>query len=233
MSVLILEDDVALCRGIELALAAPDRLFVLCHDIKEAQTALDEDGQPDLFILDINLPDGSGLEFCAELRAAGYDAPILMLTANDTELDMVTGLESGADDYVTKPFSLAVLRARVDALLRRGARGALRRGSYDSRVLVGKLSFDFEALRFEKNGQPIELSKTEARLLQLLYSNKGQTLTRERLLALIWQDGANYVDENALSVAVRRLRAKLEDEPANPRFIKTVHGIGYKWAVNR
>jgi DNA-binding response OmpR family regulator len=233
MSVLILEDDVALCRGIELALAAPHRLFVLCHDIKEAQAALDEGGQPDLFILDINLPDGSGLEFCAELRAAGYDAPILMLTANDTELDMVTGLESGADDYVTKPFSLAVLRARVDALLRRGARGGLRRGSYDSRVLVGKLSFDFEALRFEKDGQPIELSKTEARLLQLLYSNKGQTLTRERLLALIWQDGANYVDENALSVAVRRLRAKLEDEPANPRFIKTVHGIGYKWSVSR
>jgi DNA-binding response OmpR family regulator len=223
MTILILEDDDALCTGFELALAAQDRQFALCHDIGAARAAL-ADGSPDLFIIDINLPDGSGLDFCAELRAAGYGAPILMLTANDTELDMVLGLESGADDYVTKPFSLAVLRARVDALLRRG--------SYDGKVSADNFAFDFEALIFKKNGRPVELSKTEARLLRILYSNKGQTIPRERLLTLIWRDGAEYVDENALSVAIRRLRAKLEDEPSNPQFIKTVHGIGYKWAVN-
>jgi DNA-binding response OmpR family regulator len=222
MEILVLEDDVALCRGIELALAAPDRRFALCHDAGAARGALGN-GSPSLFILDVNLPDGSGLDFCAELRAAGYDAPVLMLTANDTELDMVTGLESGADDYVTKPFSLAVFRARVDALLRRG--------SYGGKASAGGFSFDFEALWFEKNGLAVELSKTEARLLRLLYSNKGQTVTRERLLDLVWPDGGEYVDENALSVAIRRLRAKLEDEPSNPRFIKTVRGIGYKWAV--
>jgi DNA-binding response OmpR family regulator len=222
-AILILEDDVALCNGIKLTLADDDRRFTLCHTVIEAK-ATQIDGSPDLFILDINLPDGSGLDFCAELRSAGYTAPVLMLTANDTELDMVTGLECGADDYVTKPFSLTVLRARVDALLRRGLYGG-------GKAEVGGLVFDFEALRFEKNGKTVELSKTEARLLQVLFINKGRTLTRERLLELIWPDGTAYVDENALSVAVRRLRVKLEDDPPNPKYIKTIHGIGYKWAV--
>lgn len=223
MVILILEDDTALCKGIELALAASDRQFALCHSLAEAKVEL-QGGSPDLFILDINLPDGSGLDFCKELRVSGYAAPVLMLTANDTELDMVTGLESGADDYVTKPFSLAVLRARIDALLRRGSHN-------DSKIVTGGFMLDFERARFEKNGQAIELSKTEARLLQLLFTNKGQTLTRERALSLIWPDGTEYVDENALSVAVRRLRSKLENDPSNPQFIKTVHGIGYKWLV--
>ena len=224
-NILILEDDTALCRGIELALAAPDRHFSSCHGVAAAKAALQKH-VPDLFILDINLPDGSGLDFCKELRAAGYSAPVLMLTANDTEMDMVTGLQSGADDYVAKPFSLAVLRARIDALLRRGSYG-------EAKTVCGVFSFDFETMRFEKNGRAVELSKTEARLLQILFANKGQTLPRERLLELIWPDaGTEYVDENALSVAVRRLRAKLEDDPSNPSYIKTVHGIGYKWAVS-
>ncbi|MCL2253531.1 MAG: response regulator transcription factor [Lachnospiraceae bacterium] len=224
MVILILEDDTALCKGIEMALAAPERCFALCHNIAAAKAAM-QNKRPGLFILDINLPDGSGLNFCAELRSAGYDVPILMLTANDTEMDMVTGLNCGADDYVTKPFSLAVLRARIEALLRRGSHN-------DGKVFMGDFMFDFETMRFEKNNQTIELSKTEARLLQLFIANKGQTLTRERLQTLIWPDGTEYVDENALSVAVRRLRAKLEDAPSNPQFIKTVHGIGYKWAVS-
>ena len=223
MNILILEDDIALCKGVELALAATERQFTLCHNISGAKAAL-QDNTPDLFILDINLPDGSGIDFCRDLRAAGYTAPILMLTANDTELDMVTGLESGADDYVTKPFSLAVLRARIDALLRRTSHSS-------TRVNTNDFMFDFETMRFEKKGKIIELSKTEARLLQLLYTNKGQTITRERLSERIWQDGTDYVDENALSVSIRRLRSKLEDNPSNPQFIKTVHGIGYKWAV--
>ncbi|MDR0861182.1 MAG: response regulator transcription factor [Oscillospiraceae bacterium] len=223
MKILILEDDDALCRGIELALKGADRTFTLCFSLAEARAKLRDDA-PELFILDVNLPDGSGLDFCAELRAAGNSAPVLMLTANDTELDIVTGLERGADDYVTKPFSLAVLRARVDALSRRGSHST-------AKVAVQGFAFDFETLRFEKNGQAVELSKTEARLLQALFSNKGQTLTREQLLERIWTDGTEFVDENALSVAVRRLRAKLEDEPSEPRFIVTVHGIGYKWAV--
>lgn len=224
MDILILEDDSALCHGIALALGTPDRSFLLCSTIAEARNKL-QSVTPEVFILDINLPDGSGLDFCGELRKAGYDVPILMLTVNDTELDMVAGLQAGADDYVTKPFSLAVLRARIDALLRRGVYS---KNTADKNGFI----FDFEHMRFEKNGQAVELSKTEARLLQLLYANKGQTLTREQLLNHIWPDGTEYVYENALSVSVRRLRSKLEDKPSNPQFIKTVHGIGYKWAVS-
>jgi DNA-binding response OmpR family regulator len=226
MVILILEDDGALCKGIGLALAAPNRHVVHCHDIKEAKEAL-RDCSPDLFVVDVNLPDGSGLDFCTRLRADGYIAPVLMLTVNDTELDVVAGFQSGADDYVTKPFSVAVLRARIDALLRRSI-GAERVVATD----VDGFTFDFEQARFEKQGKTIELSRTEARLLQLLYSNRGQILPRERLLAFIWPDGTEYVGTNALSVVARRLRAKLEDEPSKPRFIKTVHGIGYKWTVN-
>jgi len=224
LKILILEDDAALCKGIELTLKAAGREFLLCNSVASAKAQL-KNSSPDLFILDINLPDGSGLEFCSQLRASGHAAPVLLLTANDTELDMVNGLESGADDYVTKPFSLAVFRARIDALLRRGSHK-------ESKVFTGGLVFDFEAMRFEKNGKAIELSKTEARLLQLLFTNRGQTLTRERALSAIWPDGMEYVDENALSVAIRRLRSKLENDPSDPQFIKTVHGIGYKWAVN-
>ena len=222
MRILILEDDVPLCKGIELTLKSAERSFAPCRGIAEARVEL-QSGTPDLFILDIKLPDGSGLDFCAELRSMGYSAPILMLTANDTELDMVTGLERGADDYVVKPFSLAVLRARVDALLRRGA--------YTEAAKVDGFRFDFDAQRFEKDGQAIELSKTEARLLRLLFVNKGRTLVREQMLSRIWPDGTEYVDENALSVAVRRLRAKLEDDPKHPKYVKTVHGIGYKWTM--
>jgi DNA-binding response OmpR family regulator len=178
MQILVLEDDVALCAGIELTLKGANRRFTLCHSLAGAQAEL-RNSSLDLFILDINLPDGSGLDFCAELRASGNKSPVLMLTANDTELDMVTGLERGADDYVTKPFSLAVLRARVDALLRRGAYS-------DGKITVDGFMFDFEAARFEKDGQAVELSKTEARLLQVLFANKGQTLTREQLLSKIW-----------------------------------------------
>jgi DNA-binding response OmpR family regulator len=223
VKILLLEDDIALCNGIALVLKSAERDFTLCHTLREARAALQR-GVPDLFLLDINLPDGSGLDFCGELRAAGVQAPMLLLTANDTELDIVAGLSGGADDYVTKPFSLAVLRARVDALLRRGC-SAARKGAADGFV------FDFETFRFQKNGQALELSKTEARLLQLLYAKKGQTLTREQLLARVWPDGTAFVDENALSVTIRRLRAKLEDEPSAPKFIVTVHGIGYQWKV--
>jgi DNA-binding response OmpR family regulator len=228
---MILEDDAALCKGIELALAGPGRQFSLCGNVSQARAAVGST-LPDLYILDINLPDGSGLNFCVELRTAGYAQPILMLTANDTEMDMVNGLENGADDYITKPFSLAVLRARVDALLRRAGMSGASPYTKGKLVLDGFM-LDFESMRFEKDGQAIELSKTEARLLQILFTNRGRTIPRERLLELIWQDGTEYVDENALSVAARRLRAKLEDDPSNPKYIKTVHGIGYKWAVNQ
>lgn len=141
------------------------------------------------------------------------------------EVDIVTGLESGADDYITKPFSLAVLRARVNTQLRRG------KASQGNTFVSGNFIFDFEHMEFRKNGQLVELSKTEQKLLRILVMNRGNTLSRTDLVDRIWTDGAEYVDENALSVTVKRLRDKLEDTPSKPQFLKTVYGIGYTWKV--
>ena len=218
--ILLLEDDEALGRGIGMALETPECAVTRCAALREAEALLLE-REFDLLILDINLPDGSGLALLKTLRRSGKRTPVILLTANDLELDEVTGLEAGADDYITKPFSLAVLRARVNAQLRRAVPAA------DGRVEIGGFCFDFSRLEFFREGVSIELSKTEQRLLRLLVENRGRTLPRELLLERVW-DGGEFVDENALSVAVRRLRAKLLDAP-----IKTVYGVGYTWEVKK
>ena len=221
---LIVEDDRALGEGIRLALQAPELRLQLCHTLAEAGALAAR--QPfDLLILDINLPDGNGLDFLRALRQE-HAVPVILLTANDLETDIVAGLELGADDYITKPFSLAVLRARVHAQLRRGT------PAQTERVEIDRFSFDFGRMEFQRDGQPVELSKTEQKLLRLLVENRGRNLTRAQLVDRIWTDGAAYVDENALSVTVKRLRDKLEEIPSKPRYIKTVYGLGYTWAVN-
>ena len=223
-TIMLMEDDAALGQGICLALKDSSVQVRLCQTLAQGRAAL-EHGPFDLLILDINLPDGSGLDLLREVRQTSA-VPIILLTANDLEMDIVSGLESGADDYITKPFSLAVLRARVNAQLRRGA------PAQGTAVELDGFSFDFAWMEFRKNGRPIELSKTEQRLLRTLVENRGRVLPRETLLERVWPDGAQYVEENALSVTVKRLRDKLEDTPARPRFLKTVYGIGYTWAVN-
>ena len=223
--ILLMEDDAALGQGICLALKDSSVQIRLCQTLAQGRRAL-ENGSFALLILDVNLPDGSGLELLREVRRTSA-VPIILLTANDLETDIVYGLESGADDYITKPFSLAVLRARVNAQLRRGA------PAQGTAVELDGFSFDFAWMEFRKNGRPIELSKTEQRLLRTLVENRGRVLPRETLLERVWPDGAQYVEENALSVTVKRLRDKLEDTPSRPRFLKTVYGIGYTWAVDR
>lgn len=221
--ILIVEDDLSLSNGIALALKDREFSFVQVQDLRSAR--LEAEGMAfDLIILDINLPDGNGLDFLKELRTVSA-VPVIILTANDLETDVVTGLELGADDYITKPFSLMILRARVQARLRKGAPASA------DPVQIDGLRFSFAKMEFIKNGAPIELSKTEQKLLRILLENRGHTLTRAQLVDSIWTDGAEYVDENALSVTVKRLRDKLEDTPSSPRYIKTVYGIGYTWAV--
>lgn len=219
--ILLVEDDTALGQGIRLALQSETQQIVICKTIKAARDIL-MDTQFDLLIFDINLPDGSGLDLLTELRRRSA-VPIILLTANDMEMDIVTGLELGADDYITKPFSLAVLRARVNTQLRRAASN----GS----VVLDAYCFDFERMEFTKQGQPVELSKTEQKLLHILVDNRGNTVSRATLVDRIWTDGAEYVDENALSVTMKRLRDKLEDNPSKPAYLKTVYGIGYTWEV--
>jgi len=216
--ILLIEDDRALGRGVCMALSREDVAVSCRESLAQGRQALESEDY-DLLILDINLPDGSGLELLEKTRQKST-VPILLLTANDLETDIVVGLESGADDYITKPFSLAVLRARVNALLRRTAPA-------QERVELEEFVFDFQRMEFFKRGRPVELSKTEQKLLRLLVENRGRTLPRETLVDHLWMD---YVDENALSVTVKRLRDKLEDTPSKPRYLKTVYGIGYTWA---
>ena len=219
---LLVEDDLALGQGVRLALQTEDRPVTLCRTLAQARQALEGEGPFALAILDVNLPDGSGLTFLEEVRGR---LPVILLTANDWETDIVAGLELGAEDYITKPFSLAVLRARVNAQLRRS------RGESSTVAQVGPFTFDFGRMEYRKHGRLVDLSKTEQKLLRLLVQNRGTTLTRADLVDRIWTDGAEYVDENALCVTVRRLRDKLEDTPSKPQYLKTVYGVGYTWAV--
>lgn len=219
--IMILEDDEDLAEGISLSLNSEDLEFVHCRTVAEAKDRLRRDAF-DLLIFDINLSDGSGLDLCREVRKKSR-IPIALLTAKDMELDIVKGLECGADDYITKPFSLMVLRARIRALLRRNT------GEQQAEYSNSVFRFCFDTMEFYKEGKAIELSKTEQRILYLLVFNAGQILTRERLLEWVWPDGTEYVEDNALSVGIRRLRDKLEDTPSKPAYIKTVYGKGYVW----
>jgi len=221
--ILIIEDDAALSNGIVYALKDDNFAFKQAFDLATAKEHITSNSF-DLIILDINLPDGNGFELLTDIRKT-LDVPVIVLTANDMETDIVTGFELGADDYITKPFSLMVLRARVGVQLRKAKK------QLPKTILIDKFSFSFDKMEFLKNGKPIELSKTEQKLLRILVENRGKTVPRSELVDKIWTDGAEYVDENALSVTVKRLRDKLEDSPSDPQYIKTVYGIGYTWAV--
>ncbi|WP_281533016.1 response regulator transcription factor [Anaerocolumna aminovalerica] len=222
-NILIIEDDRALSDGIVLSLKDDKYLLLQAHNIAAARELL-KNNSISLIILDINLPDGNGLDFLREIREK-YMVSIIILTANDLETDIVTGLELGADDYITKPFSLMVLRARVKLQLRK------LETAVSSVIQIDDYNFYFKAMEFSKNGNIIELSKTEQKLLKILIENKGHTLSRSALVDWIWTDGAEYVDENALSVTIKRLRDKLEENPSSSQYIKTVYGVGYTWAV--
>lgn len=220
-TIMILEDDADLAEGIRLSLSSDELEFLCCTSIAEAEEML-EKRRFDLLIFDINLPDGSGLELCREVRKS-RKTPIVLLTAKDMELDIVSGLESGADDYITKPFSLMVLRARIRALLRRNAQES------ESEYRDSVFQFQFDKMAFYRNGETVELSRTEQRILFLLVFNEGQVITRERLMEWVWPEGTEYVEDNALSVGIRRLRDKLEEIPSKPGRIRTVYGKGYVW----
>lgn len=219
--ILIIEDDKALSSGLCRALNSDDITALAAEDLSSAKAMLSAHSFS-LVILDINLPDGNGFDFLPFLKKE-YGYPVMILTANDLETDIVAGLESGADDYITKPFSLAVLRARVNTQLRKAAEN-----KQNSKYICGEYVFDFDHMLFTVNGVQTDLSVTEQKLLRILTDNAGIKLSREKLVDRIWTDGAEYVDENALSVAVNRLRSKLN---AHKR-IKTIYGVGYMWNEN-
>lgn len=229
--VLIVEDDDTLAAGLGRALMSRELKVECCGLISSARTRM-KGKKYALVILDVNLPDGDGFDFLREIKRL-YDTRVIMLTANDLEMDIVAGLEAGADDYITKPFSLAVLRARINTQLRNLNKETDNEsnGKIDTEnreittIIIDEYVFDFVKMQFSYKDKLIELSKTEQKLLWCLVNNKGITLSRSFLIDYIWTDGAEYVDENALSVTVKRLRDKLSAQ----QHIKTVYGVGYVW----
>lgn len=217
-TILIVEDDFSLTAGLCRALATDEYRTVGCRLIREARALLKKNVYA-LIVLDVNLPDGSGFDFLQEIKQ-NFSVPVILLTANDMETDIVAGLELGAEDYITKPFSLAVLRARVNVALRRNH---LIKNTPS--FVMDHYHFDFDKMEFFCDKEKAELSKTEQKLLRLLVENAGITLSREKLIDAVWTDGSEYVDENALSVTIKRLRDKLQAQD----YIKTVYGIGYVW----
>lgn len=222
MQIQIVEDDRALSDGIRLALGEDGLMFTQSASLHQAKEDCSKK-QPDIVILDINLPDGSGYEYLQWVKKHST-ALVLILTANDLEMDEVMGLTLGADDYMTKPFSLAVLRARIHLLKKRLI--------YKEQTEIFEedaFSFHFEKMEFFKDGKEIILSVNEQKLLRLLVENRGGLLTRRLLFDRLWGDYCDYVDENALSVTVNRLRKKLEGKEDKGTYIQTIYGQGYMW----
>lgn len=220
--ILIIEDDKKLNDGIKLAL----RRDYSCAQAYTLTSAREEfkAQQFDLIILDINFPDGDGLHYLTEIRKE-CSVPVILLTANNMEMDIVTGLELGANDYITKPFSLMVLRARVGVQLRE------KEGKTDI-FKIGDFYFNFYKMEFLYQGRPLDFSRTEQRLLRCLVEHKGRNVSRSLLIDETWPGESEYVDEHALTVAVNRLRKKLEEASGQKECIRTIYGIGYLWVMS-
>lgn len=219
---LLIEDDLSLLNGLSFALKKQGFALDIARTSREAEAVFGE-GQYALVILDVSLPDGSGFDLCRKIRQRSR-VPLIFLTAADEETDVTMGLDLGADDYITKPFKLAVLLSRINAVLRRsgGAQAAGDLGSHGITVrpLAGEVY---------KNGERLSLTTGEYRLLCMLMENPNRVLSPQQILGRLWDCDENYVDGNTLTVYIRRLRAKIEDDPSDPQRIVTLRGMGYKW----
>ncbi|PKO16562.1 MAG: DNA-binding response regulator [Chloroflexi bacterium HGW-Chloroflexi-10] len=225
--ILLVEDDLSLIDGLEFSLQKNGFQVDIARTVQVALGTLQV--QPyDLLILDLALPDGSGFDICKRVRQTA-DTPIIFLTAADEEVNVVMGLDLGGDDYITKPFKLNELISRIKALLRRANRLETDKNDLQSNGILVRL---LES-RVLKNGLEITLTPVEYRLLCLLMKHANQVLTREVILNQLWDNGGNFIDDNTLSVHVRRLRRKIEDDPENPAFLLTIRGMGYKWNIIR
>lgn len=217
--ILIVEDDETILYTLKEALLLSDYQISTAQTLSEAKTALSF--EPDLILLDLNLPDGTGFSFCEQIGAK-QQIPIIILTARDEDADIVRGLDLGADDYVTKPFTLAVLLSRIAAVIRRSKQHSKDMDFLRCQDLV--LNKKNTSVTFQ--GKPVELTVGEYRLLEYLLINKNRTLTRDMLLTHLWDAEGKYVNDNTLTVMMKRLRSKLASDSG--QFIKTIRGIGYK-----
>lgn len=221
--ILVVEDDLALSAGLCFELDSAGYASVPAYNCAKARYLL-ADGGLSLALLDVNLPDGSGFDLCREIKARQPELPVIFLTANDLETDVLNGFDMGAEDYVTKPFSVPILLRRVEVALRR------RDGRAEppaDRWTDGYLVLDFSALTAQRGAEKLAITPNEYKLLKTLTEHPGSILTRQVLLERLWDSGGNFIDDHTLTVTMNRLRAKIED-PAHT-YIKTVRGMGYLW----
>jgi DNA-binding response OmpR family regulator len=218
-NLLLVEDDFSLSDTLNYYLKGEEFNVFLGRDVKSAKE-INENQKIDLVILDITLPDGSGLDLCKMIRETN-DVPIIFLTAMDEEQDIVKGFDLGADDYLTKPFKARELLSRIKSLLRRTGK------IIEKIINIDDLTIDLKQFKVFKKDVELELTSLEYRLLIFLIENKGQVLTREQILSSLWDSFDKYVNDNTLTVYIKRLREKIEDDPLEPKIIKTVRGIGY------
>lgn len=221
MKLFVLEDDEAIDIGLSYSLENEGYEITLAKNAKQANDIIESD-KFDLYILDINLPDGNGYEICKKIKAQG-DLPVIFLTAYDDEVNVVTGFDLGADDYIAKPFRVRELLARIKSVLRRYSKETT-----DGIIKLGNLTINTQEAKVSKNGEDIILTAMEYRLLLTMINNRGNILTRNKLLEEIWDVEGDFVNDNTLTVYIKRLRNKIEDDPANPDIIKTVRGLGYR-----
>ena len=224
--ILLLEDDISLVDGLKYSLKKNGFETEIVRTVSEALNSIGNIGKYDLLILDVTLPDGTGFDVCEAVRRQGQQVPIIFLTASDEEVNIIRGLDSGGDDYITKPFRLGELCSRIRALLRRAG---VSNADNTTVIECGDITIDLLGSRALLNGKNLELTSAEYRLLCLLVRNVNRIVTREIILSELWDEAGNFVDNNTLSVYVRRLREKVEADPSHPRHLITVRGFGYQW----
>lgn len=220
MDIFLLEDDEAIGIGLTYSLENEGYNVTLAKSVKESEKIIDEK-EFSLYILDLTLPDGSGYDVCKRIKAKG-DLPVIFLTAYDDEVNVIMGFELGADDYISKPFRVKELMLRIKSVMRRYSNE-----TSDGIIKINNLKINTNEAKVYKNNEEIILTAMEYRLLLILLSNRGKVLSRTALLENIWDVAGDFVEDNTLTVYIKRLRDKIEEDPAKPEFIKTVRGLGY------
>ena len=225
-NLLLLEDDISLIDGLHYTLKKNGFCIDIARTIEEAEKRLVEIGKYDLLILDVTLPDGTGFEVCEKVRKQNKQIPIIILSAKSEDADKILGLNVGADDYVTKPFKLGELCSRIRALLRRAGVSPQDKTNV---LECGDISIDLLSCRVVLNNRTLELTNAEYRLLCVLVRNANRIVSRDMILNDLWDGTGNFVDDNTLSVYIRRLREKVETDASRPQHLITIRGFGYQW----
>lgn len=230
--VLLVEDDETLALALTYTLESNGYKVVSSYNLSDGKQKFIIDNY-DLIILDVTLPDGTGYDLCKFIRVENLEIPIIFLTACDEEVNVVLGLDIGGDDYITKPFRINELLSRIKAILRRKGIHKGKSQEVMNRIYSNNICIDKSKMKLYKDGEELSISAQEYRLMLLFMENQERILTREQILGRLWDDKGDYVEDNTLSVYIKRLRQKIEIDSSNPKIIETVRGVGYRFRGNK